>query len=304
MKSMKEFVLPSIVLTVICLIVSSALVFTYQFTKPYIDAAAKREADEARIELLPKGDSFTEVEINVENVVEAYEADNGEGYVITTTSKGFGGQMTVMVGISSDGLVTGVKLMDNEETAGLGTNVGEKSHTEQYIGKDSSLEGIEKISGASISSAAFKTAVEYAYSGYAAITGNSVAQEETDYKVLLFPGVSEFKEIAVDGADEAYSAGDEGFIIVTKADGFNGKITVWTAINADGNIAGVAVGDNEETPGLGTQVEDAAFTDQFAGQTSVDGIENVVGATFSSTGVKDAVKKAIELLPAAKEAVA
>lgn len=304
MKPVKEFVLPSIALTLICLIVSAALVFTYQFTKPFIDAAAKKAADEARVEMLPEGDSFTQLTIDVENVVEAYEADNGAGYVFTTKTKGYGGEMQVMVGISSEGLITGVKLMDNSETAGLGSRVGESAHTQQYIGKDSSLEGIEKISGASISSAAFKTAVEYAYNGYASVTGNSVGAEETDYKTLLFPEVTEFNEITVEGAEEAYTAGNDGFIIVTKSEGYNGDITVWTGLNSDGTIAGVVIGDNDETPGLGSQVEDSAFTDQFVGQSSADGVENIAGATYSSNGVKAAVTQALDLLDAAKEAVA
>ncbi len=304
MKSSKEYILPSIALTVICLIVSAALVFTYQFTKPFIDAAVKKAADEARVEMLPEGDSFTQLTIDVENVVEAYEADNGAGYVFTTKTKGYGGDMQVMVGISSDGLITGVKLMDNSETAGLGSRVGESAYTSQYIGKDSSLEGVEKISGASISSAAFKTAVEYAYNGYNAVTGNaSAAPEETDYKTVLFPNVSEFNEITVEGAEAAYTAGDS-FIIVTKAEGYNGDITVWTGLNADGTIAGIAIGENDETPGLGSQVEEVPFTSQFIGQTSTDNIENVAGATYSSNGVKDAVTQAISLLEAAKGAVA
>ena len=37
MKFVKDFVIPVVVLTVICVVVSAALVFTYQATKPIID---------------------------------------------------------------------------------------------------------------------------------------------------------------------------------------------------------------------------------------------------------------------------
>ena len=39
MKFVKDFVVPVVVLTVICVVVSTALVFTYQATKPIIDEA-------------------------------------------------------------------------------------------------------------------------------------------------------------------------------------------------------------------------------------------------------------------------
>ena len=48
MKFVKDFVIPVVVLTVICVVVSAALVFTYQATKPIIDEAKNAEANAAR----------------------------------------------------------------------------------------------------------------------------------------------------------------------------------------------------------------------------------------------------------------
>ena len=39
--------------------------------------------------------------------------DSGLGYAFKVQDKGFGGAYTIMVGISSDGKVTGAKLLDN-----------------------------------------------------------------------------------------------------------------------------------------------------------------------------------------------
>ncbi len=302
MKIMKDFVLPSLVLTLICLVVSAALVFTYQFTTPYIEEAAKREADAARMELLPKADGFSPVELEeIESVTEIYKANNGEGYVIAATSKGFGGVMNVMVGIDKDGKISGVKLMENAETAGLGSNVGEPAFTSQFIGKDSDLQGVEKISGASISSAAFQTAVQNAYKGYAAATGTG--EEQVDPKTELFPNVSQFTPIQVDGAQEAYQAGEEGLLIVTQGEGYNGPITVMTAFDLKGSILGIRVTEHKETPGVGTKAMDEAFTSQFTGKTDTAGIQTVSGATFSSKGVLEAVNQATALFEKAKEAL-
>ena len=53
MKFVKDFVIPVVVLTVICVVVSAALVFTYQATKPIIDEAKNAEANAARAVVLP-----------------------------------------------------------------------------------------------------------------------------------------------------------------------------------------------------------------------------------------------------------
>ena len=39
------------------------------------------------------------------NVVDMYAADNGAGYVVQTTASGYGGPITVMTGVRSDGTV-------------------------------------------------------------------------------------------------------------------------------------------------------------------------------------------------------
>ena len=78
--------------------------------------------DSNRTELLPEADTFTKVECTVEGVTEAYKADNGAGYVITAASKGYGGDVPVMVAFNSEGTITAVKFLDNDETPGLGQN--------------------------------------------------------------------------------------------------------------------------------------------------------------------------------------
>ena len=47
--------------------------------------------------------------------------DSGNGYAFKVKDKGFGGVYNVMVGIGNDGNITGVKLLDNTETPGLGS---------------------------------------------------------------------------------------------------------------------------------------------------------------------------------------
>ena len=80
---------PIVVLTAICVIVSAALVGTYGLTKPVIDAAKAAEANAALSAVLPDGADFEEVTVTAENVLNAYKAGNGAGYVFQAQGKGF-----------------------------------------------------------------------------------------------------------------------------------------------------------------------------------------------------------------------
>ena len=70
MNAVKQFVVPAVVLTVICLVVSAALAGTYQVTEPVIEAAKRAEADASRVVVLPGGKDFKEVTVSgVDNIV-------------------------------------------------------------------------------------------------------------------------------------------------------------------------------------------------------------------------------------------
>ena len=144
---------PIVVLCVICVVITGALAATNSATAPII-LAAKLEAERlARMELLPEADDFTRVDsVSVENVTDVYTANNGAGCVITSTAKGYGGDLQVMAGIDKNGKIAGVKLMDNNETQGIGSKTCEDSYTSQYKGKDSTLDGVTAISGATVTS--------------------------------------------------------------------------------------------------------------------------------------------------------
>lgn len=300
MKAVKEFVVPAAVLTVICLVVSAALAGTYQLTEPVIEAAKRAEADASRVVVLPGGADFKEVSVSgVENIVEAYEAGNGAGYVITGKAKGYGGDLQVMAGIDKDGKIAGVKLMDNNETQGIGSKTGEDAYTSQYKGKDSTLDGVTTISGATISSKGFQSAVTSIFQAYGTLAGVEVAAPEAeDYKAAIFPD-AEFTEITVDGAKAAYQAGDAGYVLVMESKGWEYAtvpMNVYVGIDTKGKIAGVVVGENGETPPV-SDVLKPEYLSNYVGKDSPDGVDNVSGATQTSVGIKKAIRAAMELVP-------
>jgi len=174
----KELIAPSLVLIIICLVVTAVLAGTYQVTKPIIEEINIKNANLARAEVLPEGAggfSLVDVEL-MENVAEVYEADNGSGMVFTTVDKGFGGTITVMTGISSSGEIEGIKVTSHTETPGLGTKAMTPEYLSQYSGQSAvAIEGadanVDAVTGATISSKAIFRAVETALEQYKQLGG-------------------------------------------------------------------------------------------------------------------------------------
>ena len=166
----ETIVRPILVLTVICIVVSGMLAVTNMITKPVIDRNAQRKADAGRIALLPQADAFQQVEYSDGVISEVWAAENGAGYVITGSAKGYGGDLPVMVGIGADGVITAIQVMDNSETPGVGKKTMEPEFTDQFRGRDGS-DGVAAVSGATVSSTAVVTVVDAAMAAYDTVKG-------------------------------------------------------------------------------------------------------------------------------------
>ena len=156
----KENVIPALVLVCICLVATLALAATYSAANPVILENQKAAADEARAQVLPSGDSFTEYDGKlVSGVTECYIADNKSGMAVTAEYNGYGGTVVVMIGFDAEGKVTGVTVTEHGETPGLGTKAMEADYLKQYEGvaeasashiKDDG--NIDAVTGATITS--------------------------------------------------------------------------------------------------------------------------------------------------------
>jgi RnfABCDGE-type electron transport complex G subunit len=96
-------------------------------------------------------------------------AGNVIGYALNVTSKGFGGNVTLAMGLTADGRITGISFTELNETAGLGMKVDEPAFKDQFPGKGGKLtlvkgtasgeQEISAITGASVTSNAVVNAV-------------------------------------------------------------------------------------------------------------------------------------------------
>ena len=163
-----DIVAPIIVLSLICLAISGALAFTNSITAPVITSAAAERERVARYEIIPEADSFEAVDISglPAAVKEAYKSTNDVGYIILITASGYGGDIRVICGIDPGGRLIHSKALEQVETKGLGSRITDASFTEQFEGSDSSLEGVSAITGATISSHAYISAIMDAFTAF------------------------------------------------------------------------------------------------------------------------------------------
>lgn len=130
-------------------------------------------------------DTATKIDVKegtaVKEITE-FTTESGEvAFAVACSPKGYGGEISMMVGINQDLNVTGISIIDNaKETPGLGARVGEPKFYEQYMGKLKNI-GISKsvpkdneiqaITGATISSKAVTKGVNDAINAVGEVLG-------------------------------------------------------------------------------------------------------------------------------------
>ncbi|MGB8491017.1 MAG: RnfABCDGE type electron transport complex subunit G [Bacteroidales bacterium] len=168
-------------LTLISLVASACLGFVYELTKKPIELSNLNKKLNAIKLVVPDfnnnpneemfrlptgdGDSLDIYPAKKDNVITGYAVN-------TYSSKGFSGNISLMAGFRPDGTIINITVLDQKETPGLGTKMGEPSFRDQFIDKNPSefvlkvkKDGgnVDAITAATISSRAFCDAVQRAY---------------------------------------------------------------------------------------------------------------------------------------------
>ena len=203
--------------------------------------------------------------------------------------QGFGGEVTAHVDLE-DGKIKALTIDTPNETEGLGKRASEEAFTEQFIGKSGPFtfgeDGIEALSGATITSNAVLKAINTA-------AGGETPAEEPAEEPAEAPAAEPAEEPAAESAAEPEAAADT---IEASEQGFGGDVTVHVTL--DGNrIQTLTVDTPNETAGLGQRASEEAFTAQFIGKSGPftfgeDGIEALTGATVTSNAVLKAINAA------------
>lgn len=175
---MKQMVRLGLILLVITAISAGLLSVVNDATKVVIQEKAMEANLVYMKEILPEADEFKVVENpaigNIDGVEEAYEALKGGsviGYVVKTTTSGYGGDVVMLTGITSDGTIAAMKVASQAETPGLGSRITEPEFGDQFAGKSAASElqlntDIDALSGATVSSRAAVAGVNAAIKAY------------------------------------------------------------------------------------------------------------------------------------------
>lgn len=166
-----EMIKPLIVLICICLVVAALLGLTNNLTAPIIKENALIAAEQTRASVLEGAKGFSEISCDTEalGITGAFKEDSGLGYVITSSNKGYGGNVEVTVGLSPDGEIVGISVDVSTETSGVGSKAGKPDYTNKFLGLSGNCNSVDTISGATYSSTAVKAGVNAALAAFSEI---------------------------------------------------------------------------------------------------------------------------------------
>ena len=173
----------TLTLLAICAFVALALAGVNSITKDRIAAVKAEKTQKAIQAVLPQAGNVVEASSFADEtgmVSKVYTASLGNtaafyGYAVEVVPSGFGGGITMMVGIGADGKVLGISVISHAETPGLGAVAAQNTDKgtafrDQFVGLVGGISigdgenQIDSLSGATISSKAIVDGVNAALS--------------------------------------------------------------------------------------------------------------------------------------------
>ncbi len=169
---MKEKIMPPLVLTIICVVISGLLVLAYNATYKDLTGVMTDEMKKGCENIFGKGDyeimleekdgKKTPVTFGNENVDSIIVDKKTHNCIIEMTADGYSkGGLHILVGLDLGGRVKGIEFLSIGETPGLGTKVQNKSFTDKFLGlaPGESTDNIDNVTAATFSSKGMKEAV-------------------------------------------------------------------------------------------------------------------------------------------------
>ena len=161
-------------------VVAFALGFVHGRTDPVIKERQAQQLVESVAKVVPgaadseplEGYEFASAVKSARVVYDS--ARNPLGFAIEVAPSGFGGAIRMLAGVSPEGVVTGVAILEMKETPNLGTKTRSEEFLAQFIGKDHDFkmdgQDVQAISGATVSSKAVSSGVSAAIAAVLLIT--------------------------------------------------------------------------------------------------------------------------------------
>ena len=321
-KPAKRKLAPWMILGIIALAAALVLAITNLVTEGPISERKQKELKAAFSNVQTEGE--LEPVADQDNVAVIKADGEITGYAVKTSATGYGGEVTVVLGLNAAGEVVGVQIGDGsfQETSGIGARWLNPEKAADLLGM-SAIEGglIDAISGATVTS----TAVLNAANEGMALVATLMDKDWGDEKPVAFVKEGDedveidFVEVAATGTsmtvkNSAYAEASaeeespwqpgaklEGRAVGTASTFEGGEVIVRMKLDENAKIAEITVDASTQTSGVGTNCEKPEFTDRFIGKTAPlvlgQDIDAYSGATVTSKAVVDAVNAAVTMSP-------
>lgn len=153
--------MPTIVLLIICVVASTVLALLYEKTEPIIARNIKIAEQNARKAALPEASKFlavdghgrTEIEKDFsENDIKYYEGYQDSlivGFTFKCSKYGYSSDVKTIVGVAKDKdfTITGIKVISQQETPGLGANCTSPDFAAKFTNKNPATIYVDKDGG-------------------------------------------------------------------------------------------------------------------------------------------------------------
>jgi len=156
---MKEIIKYSSILSVICLTAGILLGGVYSIAQPRIEEASQEQENDAIKEVMP---GAAKIEKKEKGSLTYYSVSDDQGkslgYVFICEGKGYSSVIRSVVSTNPDGEIIAAKILEQNETPGLGNKITGEEYLDSFKGK-TRHDRLDTISGATISSGALTESI-------------------------------------------------------------------------------------------------------------------------------------------------
>ena len=168
----KNKILPTIVLSLICIVVALLLAVANMVTAPIIEDAQREKEAKVIRQVYPQSKSFKIVDLEKNklpaSITEAYVAEDG-GFVFKSEVRGYKDGLVILVGVSADGRIVDSKFVESQETNGA-----ESKLDGAYNGKSAEEAEAIIIASSTRTSEGYKKAISDALEAHGLLKGGIV----------------------------------------------------------------------------------------------------------------------------------
>lgn len=289
-----------------------ALAYVNSITAPIINENAIAAEKVNLVKLFPGTSEFAPLEITNDEtgfIQSAYTAkDAGIAYKVQVM--GYANPIVFMVGISNDGKIVGLEILDLRDTAGIGTRVEDPEFKDNVVGK-TTTDPLAALSGATVTSGAVIRGINAAKAHFNDSKGidDGGGSDDPVTPPLAFgdpvgifsnataSAPAEILEETTDGDVTTYLVASKGYAVLEG--GYEGaKPNVFKIVinTAEKKVVSMELVEFNDTTGLGDKIDHEDFWAQFEGLATDDDsieIDVVSGATVTAISAARALRGAI-----------